>query len=382
MRIRVRHIVIIVIVLVTAFILYATSMHQNEEESLDPLSGLAPPINMPMEKAPEIYFDTTTIDLGVIANDKEAHKEVPVYNRGGSVLEITDVRTSCSMCTIGSFENGGNRIQPGESSNLKITVAPRGIHGFHSRKVLTLMCNDPRNPQMELVVEAHVDPEYILEPESFTFGETEKGKPAAISIVLRNCTATAVSVLAVTLAADSTTPEASDNITFQMEEIPEAEWKQAGRKEYRITATLAPEMNAGPFEIPVFIHTDLKRFAIYRVLATGTVVAPYTVELSQPTAALHLKNGAPEVVTLRSDQVFQLKDIRSAQGYFIATEQQEDGGVRFIRCAPKTELERGMHKDSLLFDVVMNDKTYTERIEVTIFAYGLTHTNTKQRDES
>jgi len=382
MRIRARHIVIITIAAITVFILYATSTHQNQEESLDPFSGLAPPMDMPMEKAPEIFLDDTEIDMGVIANDKETQKEVPVYNRGGSVLEITDVRTSCSMCTVGYFDAGENRIAPGESSLLKIKVSPKGIHGFHSRKILTLMCNDPRNPQMEVAVEAQVDPEYVLEPESFDFGETEKGKSAQTSLLLRNCSETSVSVIAVTLEPDSTIAKATDNIAFQVEPVAENERKQIDRAEYRITATLAPEMRAGSFEIPVFIHTDLKRFAIYRILATGAVIAPYTVELSQSTSALHLKNDAPETVTIRSDSAFQLTNIHSDQGYFVITDKQESEGVHYIYCAPKKELERGMHKDCLFFDVVLNNTTYTERIEVTIYAHTLMRPDAGQGNES
>ena len=374
MRIRTRHIVVIVVVLITAFILYATSMQQIEEETLDPFSGLTPPADMPMEDAPEISLDSTHIDLGVIANDKETRTEVPVYNRGGSVLEISDVRTSCSMCTVGYFEPGEHRINPGDSSQMQITVSPKGIHGFHSRKTLTLLCNDPRNPRMEVVVEAHVDPEYVLEPESFDFGDVQKGEPAQTSLLLRNCGETTVAVLAVTLEPDETTPRATDNITFEIMTV--AAGADATGQAYRITATLAPEMRSGPFEIPVFIHTDLKRFAIYRILATGTLIAPYTVEIDQPNNTLHLKNDTTETVTIHSDTAFHLEGIRSEHGYFVPTEQQDDDTLCRIRCKPSEALERGMHKDLLLFTVKQNATTYTERIETIVYSFGV-----KSRDK-
>lgn len=370
MRIRARHIMMLALVLVTAFILYATTLRRQDAKSDDALVGLAPPMDVPMAQAPEIALDSTHIDMGVIPNEGETKKEVPVYNRGGSMLEIVDVRTSCSKCTVGYFEAGTNQIAPGTSALLKIIVSPKGIHGFYSQKTLTLMCNDPRNPQMEVTVEAHVDPEYVLEPEGFDFGTVDKGAASRTSITLRSCTDTPVALLSATLSPEEKTPTDSDPITFTIEPVEESSRKQADRMEYRITAALTPEMRSGAFETPVFLHTDLKRFSTNRVLATGTVAAPYTVELSQNTPDLHLRNDKTETVTLYSDEAFQLENVRSEQGFFLIEQQSESEKHHSIQCIPSKELERGMHKDKLLFDVVQADARYTEGIRITVYAFG------------
>jgi hypothetical protein len=382
MRIRARHIVILVLMLITLFILYATTMHEDNAESKDPLSGLAPPIDMPMEMAPEIAVDDTHIDFGVIPSDREAKREVAVYNRGGSPLEIMEVRTSCNLCTIGYFETGKNRIAPGESSLLQIKVSPSGIYGFHSQKTLTLTCNDPRNPQMTLTVEAHVEPEYVLEPEEIDFGEVAKGIEKTTSVMFRSRIEPAVTVQSVSLSPDETTTGDTDAIAFEITPAAAAADQQPGSVEYRISATLRPEMSAGPFEIPVFIHTDLKRFSKHRILAVGTIVAPYTVTLSQTSPGLHLRGSASETVTIRSSAPVRLEDIRSEEGYFDVVLEEPETGSNLLRCVPLKELDRGVYKDALLFAVTQDGNTFTERIEVTVYAYGAASDPQKPNSET
>jgi len=370
MRIRAHHIVILALALITAFIFYATTLHHDVEEPDDALVGLAPPMDVPMEMAPEIALDSTHVDLGVIPNEGETRKEVPVYNRGGSTLVITDVRTSCSMCTVGYFEGDTNKITPGASSMLKIVVSPKGIHGFYSQKTLTLMCNDPRSPQMEVTVEARVEPEYVVEPEGFDFGTVDKGTAPRVSVVLRSLTETPVTVLSVTLSPEEKTPKDGDPIAFTIEPVEPSSRKEPERMEYRITAALTPDMRAGTFETPVFLHTDLKRFSVDRILAKGTVAAPYTLELSQNTPDLHLRNEKAETVTLYDDEAFLIENARSEQGYFQIEQQSESDKRHSIRCIPLTTLERGMHKDRLLFDVVQDGVRYAEHIQVTVYTFS------------
>ncbi len=382
MRIRARHIVVLVLMLITLFILYATTMHQDDVESKDPLSGLAPPIDMPMRMAPEIALDSTHIDFGIIPNDRETKREVAVYNRGGSTLEIMEVRTSCNMCTIGYFETDKNRIAPGESSLLQIKVSPSGIYGFHSQKTLTLACNDPRNPQMTLTVEAHVEPEYVLEPEVFEFGEVAKGVGKTISVMFRSRIEPAVTVQSVSLNPEETTAGDTDAIAFEITPVSAAADQQPENVEYRISATLNPKMSAGPFEIPVFIHTDLKRFAIHRILAKGTIVAPYKVIRSQQSPGLHLRGNASETVTIRGGAVLHLEDIHSETGFFDIVHEEADDGSPIIRCMPRKELDRGVYKDALLFTVKEDSSSYVERIEVTVYAYGTASVPPKTNSET
>ncbi|MCK5863012.1 MAG: DUF1573 domain-containing protein, partial [Candidatus Hydrogenedentes bacterium] len=372
MRIRTRHIILPVLILVTLFILYATIGRVAEEPFTDNTEGLALPMDMPIQNAPEIGFDTTHIDLGIISHDKETRKEITLYNHGGSTLKIDDVRSSCTQCTIGYFENGKNHIAPGMSSTMILAVSPAGIHGFHSQKTLTLSSNDPRHPQTILTVEAQIDPEYIIAPEYFDFGEITKGTPAQASVLMQNRTDTCVTVLSVSLSPDKTAQENTNSIIFSVEPVKESAWKESKRKEYRITATLKPDMRSGSFEMPVFIHTDLKRFATHRILAKGKIFAPYTVDLGKTASELHLRDGTTETITLRSDTPSHLSNLRSEQDFFVVQQQSGNQKKHDLQCTVSKDSKRGMHKDYLLFDIKVENVIYTERIPVTVYAYGIT----------
>lgn len=370
MRIRMRHIAVFLIALITLLMFYATTLHKEYVPLNEDQAGLAPPIDISIEEAPEIALDSDHLDLGVIPNDEETRKEILVYNRGGSMLDVHAVLSSCKLCTLGFFDAGKNLIAPGESSPLTVAVSPTGIYGFHSRKTLTLASNDPRTPQITLTVEARVEPEYTLEPEAFNFGDVEKGATATAAVVLRNCTDLPVSVLSASLSPEEAAQEPDGNISLVVEPVTESAWKQPGRKEYRITATLAATMSAGDFAIPVYLHTDLKRFSTDRILATGKIIAPYTVVLDQASSGLHLRGDTTGTVTVRGDAPLVLANVRSEHGFFIAEHQSESATSHRIQCASVSTLERGMHKDHLLFDVQLDATRYSERIPITLYAYG------------
>jgi len=374
MRIRPRHIIVALLAAITAFLLYAARLHTSATPS-DNESGLAPPLDMSMEQAPQIALDTHHLDFGTIANDQAAETTVPVYNHGGGLLQITDVRSSCPVCTIGYFDPGKHRIPPGASARMNVKVNPEGIYGFHSQKTLTLWSNDPRNPHVVLTVEARVAPEFEVEPEHFDFGEIEKGTPARRSLVFRSITDSPVRIRKVSLNSDMEKTDVAPLITFDVEELPEADRRAPERPEYQITAAVSPEMGGGDFEISVFIHTDLKRFSPFRTVAKGRVITPYEVTLDQETSELHLRGRASGMITVRGERPVSVSDIRSEHGVVEIQQNRESPEATQIRCAASETLKRGVHKDAVLFNVEMDGRVYPERISVTVYAY-----ETKPRD--
>ncbi len=370
MRIRVRHIVVAAAVATALFFFYALSLRGPDGLPHDYADGLAPPMDVPIEEAPLIELETTDLDLGVIPNDRDTETQVTVYNRGKSLLEIRDVRSACPLCTRGYFNPGAHRIAPGQSSPLNIVVSPAGIHEFHSVKTLTIMGNDPRNPQLQLRVEAHVDPEYELEPGFFDFGEVQKSERAQRVIRFRNRFEPPVVIKGVSLNWEEPAQAETPPISFSVEELPETDWREPGKTEYDITATLAPELRSGPFDLFVFIHTSLERFSPHRIAARGEIIAPYVVQLEQDGATLTLRGNDGGVITIHADQAIAVREPHAEQGT-VAIQQHRDSAERHrLRCVPAETLERGIYHDHIRFEVEVDGVLYAERIPVAVYSHG------------
>lgn len=371
MRIRAVHIILLLLALTTMFMVYVTLRVRDDLPTDADYDGLAPPMDMAMEDAPEIALETEALTLGVIPHDRDTHVEVTVHNRGRRPLEIREVRSSCPLCTVGRFEPGANRIAPGASSVMTVTVKPDGVLGFHTFKTLTLMTNDPRTPQAQLTVEAHIDPEFTLEPDGFDFGQVGKGVPAQREALLRQRIATPITLQAVSLRPRDGDDEAHAPVTFDFSLLPESQWTEPGKREYRIVATLSRYARPGDFRFPVFIRTDVERFPHYHVFAQGEIYAPYTLELDGVGETLVLRGEFPEGrITVRAEEAVAASDIQSEQDVIIWRVESPRPDTVILVCEPGPDVGRGIHKDALLFYVALAGERYPERIPVHVYALG------------
>lgn len=369
MRIRAHHIVLAVLIAVTGFVFYAAVLHRHIE-SPESAAASSPPMDMPMSQAPEIVLETTDVQLGVIPNDRETVAAVTVKNTGGSRLEVRDVRSSCPRCTIGYFDPGKHLIEAGAESTLHIKVAPDGVFGFHSVKTLALSTNDPRNPQVTITVEATIDPEYEVAPEAFQFGEVNKGEMASCSVIFRSLEETPATLTGVSLNPEQVEAQPTDAIIFVVEPVDESEWAKPGKTEHRITATLGADMRGGAFEISVFLHTDVARAPLHRVVAQGVIVAPYIIELERDAPEMYLQEKGSGIITVYSDDPLELIEARAEKDMLTMQIRQEAPGRWLVQCAPKPGRERGVHRDAVLLQIGHGGAQYTERIPVTIYAHG------------
>lgn len=272
MRIRAGHIILLFLVILTGTVLFLTSRVGRDVEPEAFKEGLVPPMQDSMDDAPKIELETLELNLGVIPNDRETQTAVRVYNHGGTPLEIKDVISSCSLCTAGYFNAGDRQIPPGQSVEMQVVVKPAGIPGFHTVKTLSLVTNDPRDTLVQIKVEATIDPEFVLVPEEFEFGDVAQGTSVEAIVVLKTRGEKPVHVLNAAVNATEEGPDILRKLQLSVEAVPESDWESAGKPEYRIRATLAPDMPLGNFLIPVFIHTDLERFSPHMVFSRGVVV--------------------------------------------------------------------------------------------------------------
>lgn len=104
-------------------------------------------------RAPRLRVDTLEVDFGTLREDEQATVTFTLSNTGGSNLLLRKIETTCG-CT--AVIPGQRVILPGHTTTLDVTFHPAGRSG-HQRKSITLYCNDPQRPRVQLVITGNVE---------------------------------------------------------------------------------------------------------------------------------------------------------------------------------------------------------------------------------
>lgn len=367
MRLRAGHVTIAVIVLVIAFVIVAVWTGSSGPGGEEEVAGALPPVGGAQDLVASMAVDTNEVDLGVIPNTAEGHGKLTVHNRGKGPLKIDEVRSSCA-CTDGAFAPGALPIPPGGSADLNITVHPKRIFGFESKKTLTLFSNDPVRPTIEVTVSAKVDPEFSLEPDKFDFGTISKGDAPVMEMRLTARTDTPFKVTGVSTVQPESKEEAPAGLKLELVPVPENEWKTPGRAEYIIRAAVSSDMPPGPFDLGAFISTDLQRFRFLRVPVHGTVEAPYTLEMPSKLRTVVVQaNAADARVKVTAGVPISLESAAAENGTVTVTGQGIPGGAELV-FAPVAGQAAGRHDDRVRARLRVGDKTFEELFEVRVFS--------------
>ncbi|HEY7409496.1 MAG TPA: DUF1573 domain-containing protein [Vicinamibacteria bacterium] len=116
-----------------------------------PLPACAP-APQPPPKAPSITVEPARFDFGRVLVRRVVHKDFTVRNHGGADLVIEDVSTTCG-CAAALPDR--TVVAPGTATPLRVSLDTEASPGRVTRRV-RLRSNDPRRPEVELVLEATV----------------------------------------------------------------------------------------------------------------------------------------------------------------------------------------------------------------------------------
>ena len=144
-----------------------------------------------MAQAPVITFDKTHHDFGRISQDRKVAAKYKVSNTGNAFLNITQVRPSCG-CTYTML--GKWSLAPGEATEIEAQFDPKGIRGS-VRKSIQVVCDDPKNPNVNLTLEAEVVQEIMPSVESVYFHQAAKSTTTRSQVRYASGNGEAVQVL-------------------------------------------------------------------------------------------------------------------------------------------------------------------------------------------
>jgi hypothetical protein len=128
---------------------------------------------------PKIFINEPSHNFGkMVQGDVRSH--VFFYeNRGGVVLKILKVTSSCG-CTTGRPSK--KELKPGEKGELKITFDSAKFHG-RQHKSVTMNTNDSENPFVKFTFTADVKRVWSFEPSYIKFTATKDGRDTQEKVI-------------------------------------------------------------------------------------------------------------------------------------------------------------------------------------------------------
>lgn len=383
MRIRSGHIVVLVIVLLCAMLSAVLLLGGGTEATPDTTAvrgASLPPVGTDPSAVPQIEVETKEKDMGIVSNAGMTVKPFVLKNTGRATLVIHEVKTSCA-CTTPLVTQDGLDIAPGAQGSFNIQIDPRRIPGFETRKVLTIISNDPKSPQIEVGVTSHVDPEFELEPQVLNFGDIEKGDPATINLVVKQLGDRPLEITELntvgSLKHDAKEAAAmiahARNFVFSVARRPEASWASPGKAEYDLSVSLTPEVAAGALATRwVYLVTNVARMPAMAIPVSGNVIAPYEVSPKAPMK-INLKadpiTGAltTGTATIKATAPLTIDAIDAQGAPVVATAAGTTPNEARLNVELRDDAPPGPLEADIKFTVVMGEKRFTESVGVRAF---------------
>ena len=113
-----------------------------------------------------IHLDKENIDFGLMSQHESKDTQVIVTNKGGGILEISEVKADCG-CTVPTLAK--QTLSPGESTVIDINFNSKAFHG-NITKMVHIYSNDPDAPEKTFFIQANVTTPLLIDPPSQRIG--------------------------------------------------------------------------------------------------------------------------------------------------------------------------------------------------------------------
>jgi hypothetical protein len=284
--------------------------------------------------SPKISIDPMNKDVGTVAKGEKIDAVFIVKNDGVADLVISDARPSCG-CTVASFDK---TIKPGQTGKISASVDTKNFSGPIT-KTVSVVSNDPEQPQVNLTIKAIVKPFVEVEPQQFIRFSAVKGDTAENSLILVS-------------AEKGFHPTVGDMAQpyVKAEVLPAGEKEKiAGRQgdQYRLHVSLLSSAPEGLLNVPIKIKTGVEKQPELDVPVSGIVRARVAVT----PAVVQFGNFTPGKDTISrnviitnnkpSDSVKVLKAESTISGISAEVVPMTEGVNYTIVLKPSDSLKKG-----------------------------------------
>jgi hypothetical protein len=132
--------------------------------------------------APHIKFDKVVHDFCDVSPDSVNTCMFGFSNTGTAALQITQTRGTCK-CTVPDLQK--KDYAPGESGELSVQFHAPTSQGPTSQHII-VSSNDPENPRVELTIQAHVQLQVRVAPETMSLSLVDSNNAGAVAITLKS----------------------------------------------------------------------------------------------------------------------------------------------------------------------------------------------------
>lgn len=222
---------------------------------------------------PKLVCNEPLKDFGVVVKGEEVFHSFEIKNEGKADLNILDVRPSCG-CTIAESDRV---IKPGQTGKVKTKLETKDFKGPITKDI-TLVTNDPENPQFKLFLKATIKAVVDVLPDAnlrFVKLKRETGKVQRLMVTEEEGIDFKI------LKYESSKPY----IKLLYEQAPpERVNPQYKNKQYEITALIEPDAPVGVVNERVYVFTNSKLIPKIELKIMGLVrpeilVTPHKLEM-------------------------------------------------------------------------------------------------------
>lgn len=260
------------------------------------------------QENPKLVCDEPLKDFGTVVKGEEVFHTFEIKNEGNANLTILDVRSSCG-CTIAEADKV---IKPGQIGKVKIKLETKDFKGPITKDI-TIVSNDPENPQLKLFLKAIIKPIVEVLPDAnlrFVKLKRDVGKVQRLIVTEEENFEFKI------LKYESSKP------FIKFEYIPAPQDKinpQYKNKQYEITVFIGPEAPVGMLNEKVFVYTNSKLVPKVELKILGLVrpeimVTPPKLEMGEIEATSDFQrtirvkdnsgSGKFEIVSIQSTLPF------------------------------------------------------------------------------
>lgn len=156
----------------------------NVDVTLTYAGGSARTVRIPITAyiRPDVVLDPGTAQFGSVEIGQGGERAIAIAYAGQLDWRITDVAAQSDFLTTELVET--SRTTGRVNYRLTIRLAPDAPEGTLHEQVL-LSTNDPRSPQVPVIVEGAVVPDIIVNPSVLAMGSLQPGVEKTLSVVVR-----------------------------------------------------------------------------------------------------------------------------------------------------------------------------------------------------
>lgn len=248
-------------------------------------------------------FPNRNHNFGTVARYSKVRHAFPVVNSTDREVRIEDVRSKCG-CT--DIRLGAKVIPPGTRTVIEATLDTSKFEGYKASG-LTLVLSAPTATEVDLNFTCFIRGDVLVEPGNFDFGAVGRGTEPSKTIQM------------------SYRGRRSDWAVVKMEtnrdgvvaRLTETKRSPEGGVEYRLVATLSPDLPVGMYKDEVLLRTNDPETPTIPI----TVTAEVRASLAASPSILNLGPVAPGAsvsrnVVVRGREPFKIVELRGPEGEF------------------------------------------------------------------